>query len=226
MGMNTILLAIDWSSLWTQVPWLLDLFISVVLGFIIGLERKLRFKEAGVRTHTIVCFGACLMMVVSLHAFGSDADAARVAAQIVSGIGFLGAGMIVYRQHEVHGLTTAAGVWTTAGIGMAVGGRLYVIAIGATLLLICAQCLLHIPFFRGKKSYSIKIQFLYTENENMKIKKLFGVDRFNQLVITREGNTVVYSATLSTEQEFSSTWINQVMVENPFICSIERCDNE
>ena len=60
----------------------------------------------------------------------------------------------------------------------------------------------------------------------MKIKKLFGVDRFNQLVITREGNTVMYSATLSTEQEFSSTWINQVMVENPFICSIERCDNE
>ena len=126
-----------------QWPWLIDLLISVVLGFIIGLERKLRYKEAGVRTHTIVCFGAALMMVVSKHAFDSAADSARVAAQIVSGIGFLGAGMIVYRQHEVHGLTTAAGVWTTAGIGMAVGGELYLVAVGATILLIVAQCILH-----------------------------------------------------------------------------------
>ena len=100
--------------------WMLpDLLLSVLLGFLIGLERKFRFKEAGIRTHTIVSFGAALMMVISKHAFGSDADSARVAAQIVSGVGFLGAGMIVYKQHEVKGLTTAAGVWATAGVGMA-----------------------------------------------------------------------------------------------------------
>ena len=71
--------------------WMLpDLLLSVLLGFAIGFERKLRFKEAGIRTHTIVCFGAALMMVISKYAFGSDADSARVAAQIVSGVGFLG----------------------------------------------------------------------------------------------------------------------------------------
>ena len=209
-----------------QWPWLIDLLISVVLGFIIGLERKLRYKEAGVRTHTIVCFGAALMMVVSKHAFDSAADSARVAAQIVSGIGFLGAGMIVYRQHEVHGLTTAAGVWTTAGIGMAVGGELYLVAVGATILLIVAQCILHMRWFKGKRTFSINIQFIYTNNENIQIKKLFKVDRFNKLTITREGDLLIYSAILNTDQEISSTELNQIMIDNPYIISIERCDHE
>lgn len=74
------------------------------------MERKFRYKEAGIRTHTIVSIGAALMMIISRHAFGSEADSARVAAQIVAGIGFLGAGIIVYKKNVVHGLTTAAGV--------------------------------------------------------------------------------------------------------------------
>ncbi|MBE5746669.1 MAG: MgtC/SapB family protein [Clostridiales bacterium] len=125
---------------------LLDLLLSVVLGFAIGFERKIRSKEAGIRTHTIVCMGSALMMIVSKYAFGNNADTARVAAQIVTGIGFLGAGIIVYKRHEVRGLTTAAGVWATAGVGMACGGRLYIIAIGATLLMIAAQLLFHLHF--------------------------------------------------------------------------------
>ncbi len=205
---------------------LLDLLLSVVLGFCIGYERKLRFKEAGIRTHTIVCAGAALMMVVSLYAFDDGADAARVAAQIVSGVGFLGAGMIVYKQHEVHGLTTAAGVWATAGVGMACGGQLYVIAVGATVVLIVIQCVFHlnIPFFRSKQYYTVKIEFMQTGDENARIKEIFGTDRFNQLVLTRENERVMYSATLNTDKEFSSTRLNEIMQENPFICSIERCD--
>ncbi len=206
---------------------LLDLLLSVILGFVIGFERKLRSKEAGIRTHTIVCVGSALMMVVSKYAFGDEADSARVAAQIVSGVGFLGAGMIVYRQHEVHGLTTAAGVWATAGIGMACGGQLYVIAVGATAVLILVQGVLHLPFrvFQQKKSYSVKIVFIQKTDENLKIKELFGTDRFNKLVITRENGQVTYSATLTTEKEFSSTWLNQLIEDYPFICSVERCDN-
>lgn len=132
---------------------LLDLLLALVLGFAIGLERKLRSKEAGIRTHTIVCLGSALMMVVSLYAFGESADTSRVAAQIVSGVGFLGAGMIVYKQHEVRGLTTAAGVWATAGVGMACGGRLYVIAVGVTVLLIVCQLVFHsnIRLFHNKR---------------------------------------------------------------------------
>ncbi len=205
---------------------LLDLLLSVFLGFFIGFERRLRMKEAGVRTHTIVCAGSALMMVVSKYGFGSEADSARVAAQIVSGVGFLGAGMIVYRQHEVHGLTTAAGVWATAGVGMACGGQLYVIAVGATALLIIVQCIFHLnlSILRAKQFYSIKIEFLQTGDENIRIKEIFGTDRFNQLVLHREEGRIVYSATLNTDKEFSSTRLNEIMSENPFICSIERCD--
>jgi putative Mg2+ transporter-C (MgtC) family protein len=212
-----------------ELKLLLPLLLSVILGFAIGLERKYRLKEAGIRTHTIVCFGSALMMVVSKNAFGADADAARVAAQIVSGIGFIGAGMIVYRQHEVRGLTTAAGVWTTAGIGMACGsGELYWFAIGATVLMIAVQCLLHMPFriFSTKRTYSVKIEFVQTVDENLQIKELFGTDRFNKLVITREEGQTIYSATLNTEKEYSSTRLNEIMQEHSFIRWLERCDNE
>lgn len=212
-----------------EYPMLLDLLLSVLLGFIIGLERKYRLKEAGIRTHTIVCFGSALMMVVSKYAFGGNADSARVAAQIVSGIGFIGAGMIVYRQHEVRGLTTAAGVWATAGIGMACGsGDLYWVAIGGTAIMIAVQCILHLPYkvFRTRKTYSIKIEFVQTVDENLKIKEMFGTDRFNKLVITRENGLTIYSAMLNTEKEYSSTRLNEIMMENPFIRSLERCDND
>ena len=207
---------------------LLDLLLSVVLGFAIGFERKIRSKEAGIRTHTIVCMGSALMMIVSKYAFGDNADTARVAAQIVTGIGFLGAGIIVYKRHEVRGLTTAAGVWATAGVGMACGGRLYIIAVGAAVIMIAAQLLfhLHLGVFRTKRYYSVKIEFLQTGEENMIIKRLFGTDRFNQLIIKREEGRVIYSATLNTDKEFSSTRLNEIMAEHAFILSIERCDQE
>ncbi len=205
---------------------LLDVLLSVVLGFVIGFERKFRLKEAGIRTHTIVCVGAALMTVISKNAFGSESDAARVAAQIIPGVGFLGAGMIVYKQHEVHGLTTAAGVWATAGVGMACGGQMYAVAIGATLILVIVQCIFHlnISAFHSKQYYSVKIEFLQTGDENLRIKEIFGTDRFNQLILHREEDRIVYSATLNTDKEFSSTRLNEIMAENPFICSIERCD--
>lgn len=209
---------------------LLPLLMSIIFGFAIGLERKYRLKEAGVRTHTIVCFGAALMMVVSKNAF-SGADESRVAAQIVSGIGFIGAGMIVYRQHEVRGLTTAAGVWATAGIGMACGSgivEMYHVAFGATVIMIVVQFILHLPYrlFSTPKTYSVKIEFVQDVDENLQIKELFGTDRFNKLVITRENGQTIYSATLNTEKEYSSTRLNEIMQEHSFIRSLERCDND
>ena len=211
-----------------QLLMLISLALSAVLGFIIGFERKLRFKEAGIRTHTIVCVGAALMMVVSKFAFGDQADSSRVAAQIVSGVGFLGAGMIVYREHGVSGLTTAAGVWTTAGVGMACGGGLYFVAIAATAVIVLLQCLFHIDcrIFRKKKYYLIKIEFFQTGDENAHIKEIFGTDRFNHLVLERKGGRVIYKATLNTATEFSSAQINEIMETNEFILSIERCDSE
>jgi putative Mg2+ transporter-C (MgtC) family protein len=110
-----------------------DIFLAAILGFIIGIERKIRGKEAGIKTHTIVAIGAALMMAVSIYAF-EGGDPARVAAQIVSGIGFIGAGAIMVDRRSVHGLTTAAGIWVAAGIGMAAAAGLYMLSVVTAVL--------------------------------------------------------------------------------------------
>lgn len=213
----------------TEMQYLVGILIAVVLGFAIGFERKLRFKEAGIRTHTVVCIGAALLMVVSKYAFaGQTADASRVAAQIVSGIGFLGAGIIMFRGQKMHGLTTAAGVWATAGVGMAAGAGLFVVATCATVVIIAVQCVCHINcrLFRTKRYYRVKIVFRNTENESAKVKELFSADHFNSLAITRDGQDTMYHAVLSTDKEYASQTLNDIMTENPFILSVERCDEE
>ena len=105
-----------------------------LLGGIIGAEREFRAKIAGTRTHLLVAVGAALMMIVSRYGFDGQGDPGRVAAQIVSGIGFIGAGAIMVNKHAVHGLTTAAGIWVAAGIGMAVASGMYAIGIATTVI--------------------------------------------------------------------------------------------
>lgn len=210
-----------------EYKYLLATLLSVVLGFCIGIERKTRAKEAGVRTHTIVSFGACLLMIISKYGFSeSNADVARVAAQIVSGIGFIGAGMIVYRKNAVHGLTTAAGIWATAGIGMACGAGLYFVAIGGTIIMILVQCILYIncKLFNLKRTYRINISFIQTDNETEKIKEIFGTKHFQKLNVVR-GEKTIYNVSIITEQEKSSAEIDRILKNNTFIMSIERCDD-
>jgi len=129
--------------------------VAGVLGYLIGYERKNRYKGAGMRTHAIVAMGAALMMVVSKYGFKDipDYDASRIAAQIVSGIGFLGAGVIFVKNNSVSGLTTAAGIWATAGIGMAIGAGSYYMGCGAGLFLIFTQIILHDVPFLSKEAY-------------------------------------------------------------------------
>ncbi|MDE6060524.1 MAG: MgtC/SapB family protein [Clostridia bacterium] len=207
---------------------LIGVLLAVVLGFAIGFERKLRFKEAGIRTHTIVCFGAAIMMVVSKYGFdGLEADVSRVAAQIVSGVGFLGAGIIMFRGQKMHGLTTAAGVWATAGIGMACGAGMYIFATGGTVILIFIQCFLHLNIkpFRAKQHYKIKISFINTTDESLVIKQIFEVKNFNSLTIERTGDNLLYHAMLNTDKEYSSQLLNKIMETHPFILTLERCDD-
>ena len=210
-----------------QFTLLFSLLLAALLGFCIGLERKFRAKEAGIRTHTIVCFGSAVMMLISIYAFGDGADPARIAAQIVAGVGFLGAGIIVYRKNEVHGLTTAAGVWTTAGIGMACGGGLWLVAIGATSLLIFFQWLFHRNWkiFKPKKHYIVRIVFEQKTDEREQIKHLFVTDRYNSLVIEREGDKLIYRAKLYTDIEYSSSQLNEIIEKHPFIYTLEREDD-
>lgn len=119
----------------------LDLTIRLAcafaLGGAIGIEREYRAKEAGFRTHFLVALGSALFCVVSQFGFGIDLkDSSRVAAQVVSGIGFLGAGTIIFQKNVVRGLTTAAGLWVTAAIGLACGTGMYVAAAIATVMVL------------------------------------------------------------------------------------------
>lgn len=115
----------------------LRLFVALLLGGIIGIEREFRSKEAGFRTHFLVALGSALFCIVSQYGFGFDLkDASRVAAQVVSGIGFLGAGTIIFQKNVVRGLTTAAGLWVTAAIGLTCGTGMYIVALIATIMVL------------------------------------------------------------------------------------------
>ena len=131
----------------------LRLLVAGILGAIIGLDREYRAKEAGYRTHFLVSLGSALIMIVSQYGFQEiikessvTLDPSRVAAQVVSGIGFIGAGTIIFQKQIVRGLTTAAGIWATAGIGLAVGAGMYTISIAATLLTLAGLELLSLIF--------------------------------------------------------------------------------
>lgn len=142
----------------------LRLVVSAVLGSLIGLERERLNWTAGLRTHMLVCVGAALFMIVSAYGFfdilesnapNVELDVSRVAAQVVSGIGFLGAGTIIFRNKIVRGLTTAASLWTVAAVGLAVGGGLYVASFSATaliLLILAGLRPLERHFFRHRRS--------------------------------------------------------------------------
>lgn len=138
-----------------QLFYVLRIIVAAMCGIAIGFERLNRSKNAGVRTHCIVAIGAALMMVISKYGFFDtaaletgtrSADGGRIAAQVVSGIGFLGAGMIFVHKNSITGLTTAAGIWATSGVGLAIGAGMYTIGICATVIIIAAQIFLHKKF--------------------------------------------------------------------------------
>jgi putative Mg2+ transporter-C (MgtC) family protein len=126
----------------TQIETLIRLLVAAGLGSLIGFERERLLWTAGIRTHMLVCVGACLFMIVSAYGFAGTLgehvvlDPSRVAAQVVSGIGFLGAGAILARGEIIKGLTTAASVWSVAAIGLAVGGGLYFAAGVSTAIIL------------------------------------------------------------------------------------------
>ncbi|MEI3889825.1 MULTISPECIES: MgtC/SapB family protein [Bacillus] len=136
--------------------------VAGLLGAMIGIEREIRSKEAGLKTHFLVAVGSALIMVVSKYAFSDivfeehmSLDPSRIAAQVVSGVGFLGAGTIIIQKQAVKGLTTAAGLWATAGIGLAIGAGMYVVGIGATILVLIGLEIV---------SRIFKVQFLFPQN--------------------------------------------------------------
>jgi putative Mg2+ transporter-C (MgtC) family protein len=128
----------------TTIEALLRLVLAAALGALVGFQREHEHKPAGLRTHTVVSVGACLFCLVSIYGFSGASDPSRVAAQVVTGIGFIGAGTILFlsRQHVIVGLTTAATIWAVAAVGLAVGAGLYVLAAAGALIVFGA---LYIP---------------------------------------------------------------------------------
>lgn len=119
-----------------QPEWVLRIVASVFLSALIGNERHKNYKEAGVRTHVLVALASCLLMMVSKYGFPDveKVDASRIAAGVVSGISFIGAGIIFENRGKVEGLTTAAGIWATCALGLALGAGMYIIGIGCGIL--------------------------------------------------------------------------------------------
>ena len=162
------------------LDWMFRIVLATLCGCVIGYERTSRNKSAGIRTHAIIALGSSMFMIISKYAFFdvSTADGARVAAQIVSGIGFLGAGVIFVKDDLIQGLTTAAGMWTTSGIAACIGAGLIFIGVFATLFLVVLQKIFHYPFFNQIDHPNVLIQtnIVSKNDEIYKIFEKYGIE--------------------------------------------------
>ena len=158
------------------------LLLSMTLGAAVGLERRHKGQIAGMRTFALICMGATLAMLVSIYipqklmGQTENGDPGRIAAQVISGIGFLGAGAIIQMKGSVRGLTTAAGMWMTASIGLAVGAGMYGVASVASLLIILVLTLLELcekRIFKGKEQKIVRLKVNYILQDATPFRKLF-----------------------------------------------------
>ena len=189
----------------TEITYIIRILAAAVCGILIGYERKNQSKAAGIRTHCVVACASALMMVLSKYAYSDvtsyygelmKIDPSRIASGVVSGIGFLGAGMIFVHHKTVTGLTTAAGIWATSGVGMAIGAGMYITGFAAAFILVFLQIILHnIPRVKPEHVYS-------DENENNLINamKQAGIEilKAEQEKPTLAENTV-YTITVTAE---------------------------
>ena len=160
---------------------ILRLFVAAILGGVIGLEREYRAKEAGFRTHFLVALGSGLFMILSQFGFDDvlghyelvSLDPSRIASQVVTGIGFIGAGTIIFQKHVVRGLTTAAGLWVTSAIGMTAGAGMYVLSIATTVLvLLCLEALYFILQHFGTRNITVTFSTPKEENIQLVLQRL------------------------------------------------------
>ncbi len=181
---------------------ILRLFAAAFMGGIIGLERGYRAKEAGFRTHFLVALGSALFMIISQFGFETvlglpyniRLDPSRIASQVVSGIGFIGAGTIIFQKHMVKGLTTAAGLWVTAAIGMTCGSGLYVLAGATTLLvLLCLETLNLIMRHFGTRNIIITFSSPSINDVKNVLARLredsVKIDNYNMKEVQKDGKT-------------------------------------
>ena len=201
------------------LPYLCRLVVAAVCGAGIGLERTLRQKEAGLRTHIIVALGSALMMIVSKYGFfdlfmydNVKFDGSRLAANIITGVSFLGSGIIIYKG-SIKGLTTAAGIWATASVGLAIGAGMYTIGIGATVILVIFKLVFHM-FFQSFEN--TVYEFRVTLNDNPEALKTFrAMLEDNKILIEQCKMTRNKNATISLDimiKKSRSTSMDEIML--------------
>ena len=219
---------------------LIRLIAAAVLGGIVGIERSKRFKDAGVRTHSMVGCASALLMMISKYGFLDlinqqgphtwNTDPARIAAGIVTGVSFLGAGIIYrdYQQHSLKGLTTAAGVWCVAGIGMATGAGMYFLAVFATLFIVLLQFIMH-RFPIGNDKYSGARLEIVLDDDPSAVDKLSALLKKWGMVmedsdVERLDGKLKYTLDVKMHSKTLQDEINRFIAEYPEICSFKLRD--
>ena len=207
---------------------IVHLVIAALLGGVIGLERQWTRHQAGILTNLIVCLGSYSFTAFGYLVSDGNVDLTRIAAQVVSGIGFLGAGIIMYRRDVMHGLTTAAGVWATAAIGMALGAGFVVTGVCATAIIVVLQLVFHLPvkaFTTRHISVIRMLVWLETDDILDKITDKLGSKKISSYKVKQADGKMIASVEVSTTDEFSVAKLNEVIRAYPeHVMSIERVD--
>lgn len=217
------------------IDFAIRLIVSAVCGGFIGLERERRFKNAGMRTHIIVAVTSCLMMLVSKYGFFDvvsiegirlQADVSRIAHGVVSAIGFLGAGVIFVRRESIVGLTTAAGMWATVGVGIALGAGLYSVGIFATVLMLVIQKALHSYHTKSHNRYTAKAKCDITKH-NLDIAGLKAyISKYQfesrELTFTKDSNNnTIVSVNLMLPVDFNMEELMDSLQKDNVLDSVE-----
>ena len=212
---------------------ILRLAVAAFCAGLIGLERERKEWTAGMRTHMMVGVGAALYMIVSAYGFSHilsfdkvGLDPSRVAAQVVSGIGFLGAGTIIFlRQGVIRGLTTASGLWTVAGIGLAVGGGLYIAGIATTLIAIIILWILQpieAKLYRKTKLKHLRAVLNTASDAEQLIKSILGEEKYAEVnfsIERKDGNAIILN--VSSIHPGVLREISQILQESPTVKHID-----
>ena len=211
---------------------LLRMLIASICGVFIGFERSRRQKDAGIRTHMIVALGAALAMIVSKYGFfdllefeGLRADASRIASNVITGVGFLGAGVIFVKDVSIKGLTTAAGIWATASVGLAIGSGMYTVGIGASVLMIVFQLVFHRFFSKLENTVN---EFTVVINDSPDaVKKFRKILEDNKLTLEKckmtrnSDSSVSLDITIKKARTTSMDEIMLIAEQNEDIISVE-----
>lgn len=194
----------------TSLPLLIRMLMSSLCGAAIGLERSKRQKDAGIRTHILVCLGATVVMLVSKYGFNDilepstiTLDPSRLASNVITGISFLGAGVIFVKNMSIKGLTTAAGIWVTAGVGLALGAGMYTIGLAATIYMLVFQFILHRFFTRLENTSN---EFIVTL-----VNSKAAVKEFKE-ILSKKG---IIIQSLKMEKNSDSTMTLNILIKKP-----------